>query len=54
MQSVLNLQGLHTNATTAVAARSTLSVYRCGKDGHSTISVAWCIRMPMPEEPILF
>ena len=42
MASALNLQTT-SGTTTTVGARSTVSVYRCGKDGHSTISAAWCI-----------
>ena len=46
MASVLNLQSTRGATSTALAARSTISVYRCGKDGHSTVSAAWCF-MPV-------
>ena len=42
MASALNLQT--TGGTSSrLGARSTVSVYKCGKDGHSTISVGWCL-----------
>jgi hypothetical protein len=43
MASALNLQTTG-GTSSSLAARSTISVYRCGKDGHSTISAAWCLK----------
>jgi hypothetical protein len=43
MASVLELQALRTpTASTNLAARSSISIYRCGKKDNSTLSLAWC------------
>lgn len=42
MASVLELQSLSPIGDAGLAARSTVSVYRCGKKHGSSISVAWC------------
>ena len=44
MASVLEFQALDGGSTSALKARSTISIYRCGKNGHSTISGAWCVQ----------
>jgi hypothetical protein len=49
MASVLNLQATNGATSASVGARSTVSVYRCGKDGHSTISAAWCFKPVVAE-----
>jgi hypothetical protein len=42
MASVLELQALSPVGDSGLAAKSTVSIYRCGKENASSISVAWC------------
>lgn len=43
MASVLDLQAMSgAGAGGPLEARSSVSVYKCGKKDNSTVSVAWC------------
>ncbi len=42
MSSVLELQAMNTSVGVGLAAKSKVSLLRCGKTSESHLSLAWC------------